>query len=154
MTAQDVARQLRWDRRFLDLAGLVAGWSKDPSTRVGCCVTRGRIVLALGYNGLPRGVRDTRARLEDRALKLQLIVHAEQNAILHAGRAGVSLVGGTAYATWPPCCRCAVSWIQAGVVRVVWPACEVPDRWRRDFDLAVRVMVEAGVGCGPLWPGG
>lgn len=136
----------KWDGRFLELARFFAQWSKDPSTKVGCVVVGpAREVRSQGYNGLPRGVADTDERLGNRELKYRLIVHAEQNAILHASRIGVSLLGCTAYATWPPCSRCAVSWIQAGVSRVVWPAVTVPERWLHDFQLAKAVLEEAGV---------
>ena len=33
-------RQDRWDRRYVGLAQHVAGWSKDPSTKVGAVLVR------------------------------------------------------------------------------------------------------------------
>ena len=53
--------------------------------------------------------------------KISLICHAEENAIMHAARIGVSLKGSTAYVTWPPCTRCARSLIQAGIKEIVYP---------------------------------
>jgi len=144
-------RNLKWDRRFLELAGLLASWSKDPSTKVGCVIIGpSREIVSTGYNGLPRGVNDSEERLNCRELKYQLTVHAEQNAILHAARIGVPLLGCSAYATWPPCTRCAVSWVQAGIARVVWPQLELPDRWRQDFELAASILSEAGVEAGAV----
>ena len=43
----------KWDKRFLEMAKLVASWSKDPSTQVGAVAVRNRTVIAQGYNGLP-----------------------------------------------------------------------------------------------------
>ena len=136
-----------WDGRFLGLAAHIAGWSKDPSTQVGCVIVGpDREVRSTGFNGLPRGIADTRERLEDRELKYPLICHAEENAIMHAARIGISLKGCTVYVTWPPCTRCARSLIQAGVSEAVYPtSAKVPERWAGDFTLAKDMLAEAGV---------
>lgn len=136
-----------WDLRFLELAKHISGWSKDPSTKVGCVVVgQDREIRSTGFNGFPRGIADDNERLTDRSQKYPLICHAEENAIMHAARIGVSLKGCKAYVTWPPCTRCARSLIQAGVVEVIYPAgCEVPERWAGDFDMSIGMMKEAGV---------
>jgi dCMP deaminase len=137
----------KWDRRFLELAKHISEWSKDPSTKVGCVVVGDdREIRSTGFNGFPRGIEDDPARLEDREQKDPLICHAEENAIMHAARIGISLKGNTAYISWPPCSRCTRSLIQAGVNEVVFPAgVEVPERWRSDFDIAIAMMNEAGI---------
>ena len=137
----------KWDRRFLDLASHISTWSKDPSTKVGCVVVgEDREIRSTGFNGFPRGIEDDEERLADREQKSPLICHAEENAIMHAARTGVSLKGNTAYVTWPPCSRCTRSLIQAGVSEVVYPAdIEIPDRWQDDFATASAMMEEAGV---------
>ena len=137
----------KWDRRFLDLAIHISGWSKDPSTKVGCIVVgEDREIRSTGFNGFPRGIDDDTERLTKRELKYPLICHAEENAIMHAARIGLSLKGCVAYVTWPPCTRCARSLIQAGVVEVVYPQdCEVPERWQADFEMSTNMMLEAGL---------
>lgn len=137
----------KWDRRFLDLASHISGWSKDPSTKVGCVVVgEDREIRSTGFNGFPRGIEDSMERLDDRELKYPLICHAEENAIMHAARIGISLKDCTAYVTWPPCTRCARSLIQAGVVEVVYPGnIEIPERWMEDFERSSSMMKEAGV---------
>ena len=137
----------KWDRRFIDLALHISGWSKDPSTKVGCVVVgEDREIRSTGFNGFPRGIEDSMERLEDRELKYPLICHAEENAIMHAARIGISLKDCTAYVTWPPCTRCARSLIQAGVIEVVYPGdIEIPDRWIEDFERSSSMMKEAGV---------
>ncbi len=137
----------KWDKRFLALASHIAGWSKDPSTQVRCVVVGpDREIRSTGFNGFPRGIEDSIARLENRELKYPLICHAEENAIMHAARIGISLKGCTAYVTWPPCSRCARSLIQAGVDEVVYPAeSEIPERWGDDFEIATSMMNEAGL---------
>lgn len=49
-----------WDTYFIQMANLVASKSKDDSTKVGCIiVSADNTVLSMGYNGFPRGVRET-----------------------------------------------------------------------------------------------
>ncbi len=137
----------KWDQRFLKLAEHISGWSKDPSTKVGCVVVgEDREIRSTGFNGFPRGIADDNERLEDREQKYPLICHAEENAIMHAARIGLSLKGSTAYVTWPPCTRCARSLIQAGVVEVVYPQeSQIPERWMADFEMSTQMMNEAGL---------
>ena len=105
-----------------------------------------REIRSTGFNGFPRGIADDSERLSDREQKYPLICHAEENAIMHAARIGLSLKGCTAYVTWPPCTRCARSLIQAGVIEVVYPAgSEVPERWVPDFEMSTQMMNEAGL---------
>ena len=136
----------KWDRRFLGLANMVASWSKDPSTQTGAVITdpRNRVV-SVGFNGFPQGIADTPDRLYDRETKYALILHCETNAVLLAGR---SVEGCTLY-TQPfgSCTRCAVAMIQAGIKRVVAPACPADkyERWGADLGRAVSLFVEAGV---------
>jgi dCMP deaminase len=141
------ARGSVWDQRFVALAAHIGQWSKDPSTKVGCVIVGAdREIRSTGYNGLPRGVTDTDERLHDRELKLQLVCHAEENAVLHAARIGVSLRDCVVYVhPFPPCVRCARMLIQAGVSAVVYSAGIIPERWYADFMLARTLLQEAGI---------
>ena len=137
----------KWDTRFIELARHISEWSKDPSTKVGCVVIgEDREIRSTGFNGFPRGIADDSERLGDREQKYPLICHAEEIAIMHAARIGVSLKGCVAYVTWPPCTGCSRSLIQAGIIEVVYPKdIEIPERWKDDFDLSVAMMEEAGI---------
>lgn len=143
----DVIMSDKWDKRFLDLAKHISDWSKDPSTKVGCIVVgEDREIRSTGFNGFPRGIEDKQERLEDREQKYPMICHAEENAIMHAARIGISLKGTTAYVTWPPCSRCTRSLIQAGVSEVIYPKdLDIPERWQKDFHIASGMMNEAGI---------
>ena len=136
-----------WDKRFLQLAKNISEWSKDPSTQVGCVVVGpDRELRSTGFNGLPRGIEDNEQRLNNREIKYPLICHAEENAIMHAARIGMSLKDCTAYVTWPPCTRCARSLIQAGISTIVYPKdIEIPDRWMEDFNLSLNMLKEANI---------
>lgn len=142
----------KWDERFVALANHVAEWSKDPSTKVGAVIADDmKRIVSLGFNGFPRGVVDDPERYATRMVKYKLIVHAESNAILSAGR----LVSGcTLYATKFPCSECAKQIIQSGIWRVVAPARGVPagqpmdpslERWLEDSMYAAQMFNEAAV---------
>ena len=137
----------KWDIRFVKLAMHIANWSKDPSTKVGCVVVgEDREIRSTGFNGFPRGIKDDEERLLDREQKYPLICHAEENAIMHAARIGVSLKGSTAYVTWPPRSRCARSLIQSGIKEIIYPTPgEIPERWVEDFNISNSMISEAGV---------
>ena len=142
--------QAEWDRRFLKIAREVATWSKDPSTQVGAVIVdQDQRVVSLGYNGLPRGVSDSRDLLDDRVAKYATVIHAEQNALLFAAR---PVAGCTCY-TWPlpPCAHCAALLIQAGITDVVAPLAVSEDlerRWGASLDLTRDLFREADV---DLW---
>lgn len=136
-----------WNERFLNLATHISQWSKDPSTKVGCVVVGpDHEIRSTGFNGLPRGIEDKDERLNNREIKYPMICHAEENAIMHAARIGISLKECTAYVTWPPCTRCARSLIQAGILTVIYPKnTKIPDRWASDFELSMDMFKEAGI---------
>lgn len=105
------------------MAEMIATWSKDPSSKIGCVVVNDeRRILATGYNGFPKGIDDTEVRLNTRELKHKLVVHAEMNALMNALYSGVSLKGSTMYVHGLPICPdCAKCVIQAGIKEIVIP---------------------------------
>ena len=131
-----------WDGRFLQMAALVATWSKDPSTQVGAVITRGKFVVSLGFNGHPSGIGDTEARLNDREMKYRTIIHAEMNAVLSARQ---PLEGCTLYVVpFMPCSNCGSVIVQAGIKRVVTLE-NKNERWAESFEITRSIFAEAGV---------
>lgn len=133
----------KWDRRFLELAQHISGWSRDPSTHVGAVlVNANRCVVGMGYNGFPRGVDDNQARYDDRAVKYQYVVHAEVNAILNA----VSNTVGTTLYTYPlcPCNECTKLIVQAGISQIVVPF--INGVWRDPCYATLSMLREANIG--------
>lgn len=140
----------KWDMRFLNMAMLVASWSKDPSTKCGAVIVRpDRSIAGVGYNGFPRGVPDLDEHLNDRPEKYGRVVHAEVNAILAAKE---NLRECTLY-TWPAnrapsCDRCTAVVIQAGIKRVVhvstWYT-GFADRWAEATARSLDMYQAAGV---------
>lgn len=133
-----------WDWA-VGMAKHVAKLSKDPSTKVGAVIfdDKRRIVSA-GYNGFPRGVKDSDARLHDRETKLKMTVHAEKNALSFAT---APLDGSTLFCTHPCCTQCAALVIQSGVRHVCWPTPHPSfvERWADDMTLSMEMFIEAGV---------
>ena len=86
----------KWDKRYLDVASNIAQWSKDPSSKIGAVAVgdKGQI-LAQGFNGFPRNIKDWEERLKVRETKYKFMIHAEMNAIYNATYNGVSLDGAT-----------------------------------------------------------
>ena len=106
-----------WIERFLNLARLIASWSKDPSSKVGAvAVNDARAVIETGYNGLPRGVQDHADRME-RPAKYLWTARAEENLVAHAARD--RLKGTTVFVTHLCCPACTRMLINAGVCEVV-----------------------------------
>ena len=108
----------RWDRHGIAEAELIAGMSRDPSTKVGAYIADPRHrPISKGFNGPPRGIPDHKWQQADRDIKLAATLHAETNAILFAERD--RLEGSTLYVTHPPCGQCSALIVQAGIKRVV-----------------------------------
>jgi dCMP deaminase len=134
----------KWDMRFLALAAHISSWSKDPSSQVGAVITDGNRIVSLGYNGFAAKVKDAEERLGDRETKLQLTIHAEENAMIFAKR---DLRGCTVYVTHPPCPRCASKLIQEEVAGIVYiePSEDFLSRWAADLELSQAMYDEAGL---------
>lgn len=145
-------KALEWHTRFMKLAYHIARWSKDPSTTVGAVVVdeRGHIV-GTGYNGFPRKVADRIERYENKHVKYKMIVHAEVNALMDAGK---EARGCALYTTFHPCAQCAAMLIQAGIRVVYTRPAEADERWKEDREIAQLMLREAGVHIITLEDGG
>lgn len=101
-----------WDQYFMQLAGLAAQRSNCMKRRVGCVLVREKRVISTGYNGTPRNLKNcneggctlfTKNPQDGNLLKHPgsrcnggqgagvglstcLCLHAEENALLEAGR--------------------------------------------------------------------
>jgi dCMP deaminase len=147
----------KWDNHFLQMALHHANLSKDPSTKVGAIIVGPeRELISGGFNGLPRLLEDTEERLNNRDLKLQLVIHAEMNAILAAAKLGIKISGCTMYIVatdntgeiWggPPCTRCLVHTLQAGISQIItYTQKSVPSKWYDDIMYSKELIKEAGI---------
>jgi dCMP deaminase len=117
-----------WDQYFMRLADLAAHRSNCMKRRVGCVIVREKRVVSTGYNGTPRGMtncneggcpRCNNAAKGGTGLNTCLCLHAEENALLEAGR---DRIGGSAtlYCNTCPCLTCSVKITQVGISEVVY----------------------------------
>ncbi|KAI8137705.1 cytidine deaminase-like protein [Fennellomyces sp. T-0311] len=119
-----------WDSYFMQLSDLAARRSNCMKRRVGCILVKDSHIIATGYNGTPRGLRNCNeggcGRCNANApcgtgLDRCLCMHAEENALLEAGRGRVNLgVGVVLYCNTCPCLGCAIKIVQIGVKEVVY----------------------------------
>ncbi len=136
----------KWDNRFLEIAKIAATWSKDPDAQVGAVVVdlQGQIA-GVGYNGFPKLVEDSVERYENADTKLEMIVHAEVNAILGAGTRAKD---GSIYVFGKPiCARCAGLIIQSGIKRAVAqePKKGTNSKWDKSGIVTCEMLSEAEV---------
>lgn len=116
----------RWDSYFMTLADLASQRSNCMKRRVGAILVRDNRIVATGYNGTPRGVKNCNeggcAHCNGVSIANGtdcLCLHAEENALLEAGR---DRVGPNAilYCNTCPCLKCTIKIIQSGVKEVVY----------------------------------
>ncbi|EPS37862.1 hypothetical protein H072_8406 [Dactylellina haptotyla CBS 200.50] len=123
-------RRLRptWDAYFMQLANLAAQRSNCMKRRVGCVLVREKRVISTGYNGTPRGLRNCNEGGCSRcnsgstggsSLSTCLCLHAEENALLEAGRERIGK-GSILYCDTCPCLTCSVKIAQVGISEVVY----------------------------------
>ncbi len=129
---------------FMGFAAHAAIRSKD-TTKVGAVLVGpdGEVRLT-GYNGPPKGVKDTPDRFE-RPRKYLFSSHAEQNVIAFAARQGIRTADCTLYVTHHPCSSCARSIIQAGIVCVVVGGAGFAGEWGEEIEAAQMMFADAGV---------
>ncbi|KAL1878284.1 Deoxycytidine monophosphate (dCMP) deaminase [Diaporthe australafricana] len=144
------AERLRpgWDSYFMTLASLAARRSNCMKRRVGCVVvSHNRRVISTGYNGTPRGIRNcgeggcprcNQGLGSGHGLTTCLCIHAEENALLEAGRDRLR-EGAVLYCDTCPCLTCSIKIAQVGISEVVYAY-----GYSMDKDTAA-VFSEAGV---------
>ncbi len=140
----------KWDKRFMDVASLVATWSTciRAGRQVGAVIVKNNRILSTGYNGAPAGVKNCKERGECLRTKLNIksgtqlemcySICAEQNAIAQAAKLGYSVDGGTIYCTHRPCPICTRLIINSGIKRIVYK-----EDYPNEFSL--NLIKEAGI---------
>jgi len=131
--------RLSKDQYYLNIAKEVAQRATCFRVKIGAVIVREDQIVATGYVGAPRKTKDCLERgycLRDRLkiphgknYELCRSVHAEQNCLINAARAGVSILGGTMYIYGEnqngekldtfPCFICKKMIINAGLDRAV-----------------------------------
>ncbi|BAM82169.1 dCMP deaminase [Cyanidioschyzon merolae strain 10D] len=135
-----------WDTYFMRIAELASMRTNCMKRRVGAVIVRDHRVIATGYNGTPRGTRNCNeggcqrcngGARAGHALDVCLCLHAEENAIIEAGRERCA--GSTLFTNLCPCLACTKKIVQAGIREVVYGATYAMDT------RSARLFAEAGV---------
>ena len=142
------------DEYYLNIAKEVAMRSTCFRRSIGAIIIRDDQIISTGYVGAPRKTKDSfehgsclRDKLNiphGQRYELCRSVHAEQNAIINAARAGVSVLGGDMYIYGRvykdkkpinafPCFICKKMIINAGLDRIV---CSTKDGKMKVFKVA------------------
>ncbi|CAK9685698.1 Cytidine and deoxycytidylate deaminase zinc-binding region family protein [Candida parapsilosis] len=136
-----------WDSYFMRLADLAALRSNCMKRRVGCVIVRDNRVVATGYNGTPRHLtncnqggcsRCNKGHGSGASLSTCLCLHAEENALLEAGRDRIR-DDSVLYCNTCPCLTCSIKIVQSGIREVVYA-----QSYSMDQD-SHRVMSEANI---------
>ncbi|KAL2071843.1 hypothetical protein VTL71DRAFT_13078 [Oculimacula yallundae] len=117
-----------WDQYFMQLASLGAQRSNCMKRRVGCVIVEDKRVISTGYNGTPRGLKNcadggcprcNEGQSSGVGLGTCLCLHAEENALLEAGRGRIR-EGAILYCDTCPCLTCSIKIAQVGISEVVY----------------------------------
>ncbi|KAJ1302792.1 hypothetical protein OPQ81_003099 [Rhizoctonia solani] len=136
-----------WDDYFMLLASLASLRCNCMKRRVGAVLVRNKRVVSTGYNGTPRGLlncneggckRCNGTAKSGEAYDSCLCLHAEENALLEAGRDRVG-ENSTLYCNTCPCLRCTIKIVQSGVTEVVYNKSYSMD------EASANIFKEAGV---------
>ena len=115
------------DHYFIKIAEIVALRSTCLRHKFGCVVTKDDQIISTGYNGAVRGakhcidlgcIRDRMNIPSGTMMEICEAVHAEQNALLQAGRFAE---GGTLYINGTPCKTCSKMIINSRIKKIVIP---------------------------------
>lgn len=137
-----------WDTYFIDIARMVALRSNCMKRKVAALIAKDKRIIATGYNGTPRGVKNCNEGGCPRCnsfgksgagLEECLCSHAEENSITQSAYHGVNIKDATLYTTFSPCLICTKMIINAGIKEVVYNA-HYPL-----VNVAVGLLREAGV---------
>lgn len=102
---------------YMDVARLAANRSKAVRLKVGAVVVSTDRVMAIGYNGTPRGWDNCCEDVtEDGSLVTKReTIHAELNALFKFLNNGVSTKGASIFLTHAPCIECAKALHLSGI---------------------------------------
>lgn len=137
-----------WDDYFMGIAKVVALRSNCMKRKVAAVIVKDKRIIATGYNGTPRGVKNcseggcprcNSVEPSGKGLEECLCSHAEENAIVQSAYHGVSIKDSGIYTTFSPCLMCTKMIINGGIKEVVYNISYPMS------GLSVKLLEEAGV---------
>ena len=137
----------KWQQYFIDQLHRTASMSEDANTKVAAMIinTEDKVVVSVGYNCLPRGVKHSQER-SSRNMKYSYTSHAEVSCLTNALRLNVAVKGLTMLVNLGCCPSCTCSIINSGIKEVVTPELDYEHISCGDvYQHSVAMMQEAGV---------
>lgn len=145
--------RISFDEMFISMCHIVSERSTCLRNKSGCLIVRDGAIVALGYNGAPKGMAHCSVQgclceenglgvdsqpvpVNDQNMYSCRGVHAIQNALIQAGIEKAR--GATLYINQMPCAVCAKLVIQAEIERVVIAA---PD----NHNVITGLLKQAGI---------
>ena len=135
--------------KFLREANFKANlFSKDPKRKAGAIILEKDtlIQLSCGYNGLPHGLKETKKRW-NKANKKYYVIHAEQNAIIHAAKTNISINDSILVTNRFPCHNCALNIVQSGIKTIITidPWKNISKNWEKSFKISEEIFKELNI---------
>jgi len=117
-----IKRRPSWDNYFMNIARIISSRGTCDRKYVGAVIVDPEHqILTTGYNGSISGQPHcSQVGHEIINNHCERTIHAEENALLQAGRVGASLKGGTIYSTASPCWKCFRGIVRVGLKRIVF----------------------------------
>lgn len=126
---------------FFSIARAVSTGSKDPSTKVGCVISRpDGSVASVGYNGFIKKA-DERYMSFDRPMKYLLTIHAEINSLNFCK--DPDLDGYAMHVTHAPCYNCLKMAVHEGIREIYYENNELTKKASQTENEAVVRIIKA-----------
>ncbi|XP_074839896.1 cytidine and dCMP deaminase domain-containing protein 1-like isoform X2 [Carettochelys insculpta] len=136
---QDAIRSISKQPKYthaLQLCNLLAARNDSPNTGVGTLIYRKEDIIAVGYNGFPKGTANSLfAQKDDCTCDQQAIICAEANAIIL--RTEDDLSGTELITTCEPCGICENLIKAMKIEKIIWP-----NRYEKKSEVATKDSTE------------
>ena len=105
---------------FMETAVLFSQRSTCMRKQVGAFIVKDKRIISTGYNGALPSDPHCSSDICDLTQHCKRAIHAECNALLFAGRSGISVIGADLYVTVSPCKKCSEMIILSGIINVFY----------------------------------
>lgn len=110
-------KQMKKDIIYLGMATLWSQNSHCKRKKVGTLIVKDNVIISDGYNGTPYGFDNI---CEKNDSTLDIVLHAESNAITKLSRSTNSSIGASMYNTLSPCIECGKLIHQCGIKEFIF----------------------------------
>lgn len=111
-------KRISWDKYFIEISKLISKRGTCSRKKVGAVIVKDNDIISTGYNGSPKGMEhcsDIGCLMENK--HCIRTIHAEQNALLKAGKNANEAI---LYCTDLPCPMCFKMCIQSGINKIIY----------------------------------